>query len=190
MATNNSYAVPYRRKREGKTDYKKRMKLLLGHQLRLVIRRSNKHITMQIIEFKTTGDIVRASAHSLELSKYGWNIATCNTSAAYLTGYLLAKKLPGATCVTDLGQHTSVKGAILYAAVKGAIDGGLTIPYSENVIPNINRIRGEHVASYAKQLKTDKEHYQRQFNNYLKNGIDPEKVPALFDTVKAKIGAK
>lgn len=187
MANNNTYAVAYRRKREGKTDYKKRMKLLLGTKPRLTVRRSLKHITMQIIEFNPKGDKVTASAHSKELAKQGWKGSTNNTSAAYLTGMLLAKKAGNKACVLDLGQQTSVKGSILYAAVKGAIDGGLNIPCSEEVFPDEKRIRGEHIATLAKTLKADKERYEQQFNQYLKNKLDPETLPKHFDEIKAKL---
>jgi len=189
MATNNTYAVPYRRKREGKTDYKKRLKLLLGNKPRLVVRKSLQHMTVQLIEFQPSGDKVLASASSKELAKMGWKAGTGNTSAAYLTGLMLAKKAKkGLECILDIGQNTSVKGAVLYAAAKGAIDGGLKLACSQEVIPNAQRIRGEHVAKFAKELKSNKEKYQKQFGKYVKAGVDPEQLPALFDQVKAKIG--
>ena len=41
MARKAAYVVPYRRKREGKTDYKGRMNLLKSETTRLVVRPSN-----------------------------------------------------------------------------------------------------------------------------------------------------
>jgi len=188
MATSSKYAVPFRRKREGKTDYKKRMKLLLGNKPRLVVRRSLKHITLQIITYNSKGDSILFSAHSSELAKHGWLGSTSNTSAAYLTGLLLAKKAGSQAGVVDLGQQTSVKGSVLYAAIKGAIDGGLGVSCSENVFPSEKRIRGEHIATYAKTLKdADKEKYEQEFSQYLKNKLDPEQLPKHFDDIKAKI---
>lgn len=187
MATNNKYAVPYRRKREGKTDYKKRRKLLLGSTLRLVVRRSLKHFTLQLVEFQPTGDKVLITAHSKELEKHGWKGSTSNTSAAYLTGMLLAKKAGKKACVLDLGQQTSVKGSVLYAAVKGAQDGGLTINCAKEVIPNDKRIKGEHIADMAKTIKSDKERYEQRFSAYLKKGVPPEELPTHFEEVKAKL---
>ncbi len=187
----STYTVAYRRKREGKTDYKKRMKLLLGNKPRLVVRKSLKHISLQIVEFEPKGDKITLSAHSRELAKHGWKAGTGNTSAAYLTGLLLAKKSKTKIeCVLDIGQHTSVKGCTLYAAALGAADGGLKVPFSKEILPDAKRIRGEHVANYAKQLKANKEKYQKQFSKYLKANIDPEKLPEHFDQVKKSIGGQ
>ena len=191
MATHRVYTVAYRRKREGRTDYKKRMKLLLGNRPRLVVRKSLKHISLQLIEYNQTGDKIVASAHSRELNKHGWKAGTGNTSAAYLTGLLLAKKTKQKlACVLDIGQYTSVKGCILYAAAQGAADGGLQVPFAKEIAPSMNRIRGEQVAAYAKQLKANKDKYQKQFSAYLKANVDPETLPSHFDQVKKTIGAQ
>ncbi|MEM3154683.1 MAG: 50S ribosomal protein L18 [Candidatus Woesearchaeota archaeon] len=191
MATHKVYTVAYRRKREGKTDYKKRMKLLLGNKPRLVVRKSLKNISLQIIEFHPSGDKIVASAHSNELKKHGWKAGTGNTSAAYLTGLLLAKKTKKKTdCVLDIGQYTSVKGCILYAAAQGAADGGLQVPFAKETTPTMQRIRGEHIAAYAKQLKADKNKYSRQFSAYIKAQMDPETLPLHFDQTKKTIGGQ
>ncbi|MBI4145710.1 50S ribosomal protein L18 [Candidatus Woesearchaeota archaeon] len=190
MATNNTYSVQYRRKREGKTDYRKRLKFLSGGLPRLVVRKSLRHVLVQLIEFSPKGDKVIASAQSGELSKFGWKGDASNTSAAYLTGLLLARKAKkGLACIVDLGQNTSVKGSVLYGAVKGCIDGGLKASCAAEVLPSADRVRGEHVAKYAKSLKSNKEKYQSQFGKYLKAGVDPEHLPVLVDQVKSKIGA-
>lgn len=190
MATSNTYSVPYRRKREGKTDYRKRLKMLTGHKPRLVVRKSLRYISMQIIEFSPAGDKVVASAQSGELEKFGWKADGANTSAAYLTGLLLAKKVKKKiTCVADLGQNTSVKGSVLYAAIKGAIDGGLDVPCAKEVLPKDDRIRGEHVAKFAQSLKGHKDKYQAQFAKYIKAGVVPEQLPALVEQVKNKIAS-
>lgn len=190
MATNQVYTVAYRRKREGKTDYKKRMKLLLGSKPRLVVRKSNKNISVQIIEFHPTGDKVIAHASSAELTKLGWKGHNANTSAAYLVGMLLAKKAKKVTCVLDLGQYTSVKASVLYALAKGAQDGGLDLNCSKEIVPDEKRLRGEHVSAYAKIIKTNKARFEKQFSKYLKAGLDPEKLPEHFNQIKAKIGAQ
>ena len=185
------YTVPYRRKREGRTDYKKRMKLLLGMRPRLVVRRSLKHMSMQIINYEPKGDKVIASAHSNELKKLGWKAGTGSISAAYLTGLLLAKKAgQKLNCVLDMGQHTSVKGSVLYGAVRGAREGGLDIPCADEVLPSDARVNGKHIAEHAKVLKAEKEKYERQFSAYIKANVDPEQLPAYVDEIKAKIGGK
>ena len=50
MANKKTYTVPFRRKREGKTNYKKRLGLLKSKSLRLVVRKSNKHILVQLVD--------------------------------------------------------------------------------------------------------------------------------------------
>ncbi|KON27259.1 50S ribosomal protein L18, partial [miscellaneous Crenarchaeota group archaeon SMTZ-80] len=67
MARGPRYNVPFRRKREGKTDYKKRMRLVLSEIPRLAIRPTNKHIMVQLIEARPEGDVTLVSASSVEL---------------------------------------------------------------------------------------------------------------------------
>ena len=185
------YTVKYRRKRDGLTDYKKRMKLLLGSKPRLVVRKSLKHVNMQLIEFQPTGDKTVLTANSKELTKHGWKASTSNLSASYLTGYLLAKKAKKTIeCVLDIGQYTSVRGCALYAAAQGALDGGLKLSFSKEIAPPMQRIRGEHVAGYAKKLKENKDAYQKQFSKYIKAGIDPETLPTHFDQIKKSLGGQ
>jgi len=82
----------YRRKAEGKTDYRRRLKLLISGIPRLVIRRTNKNMIVQVVEYSDDGDHVLLTANSSELKKLGWKHATANLPAAYLTGMLAAKK--------------------------------------------------------------------------------------------------
>src|SRR3989338_9885825 len=86
------YAVQHRRKRKGKTNYRKRIKLLLAGKPRLVIRKSIKNITAQIVRFTKKGDEVLATAHSRELEKIGWSLPKGNTPSAYLVGLLIGQK--------------------------------------------------------------------------------------------------
>ena len=188
MAKSNVYSVPFRRKREGKTNYRVRMKLLSGCRPRLVIRRSLKNIWVQVVEFNERGDRVVASAHSRELAKFGWKASGSNTPAGYLVGLLLASKCKGGSCVVDLGHYLSVKGSVLYAVIKGLVDGGLKIECSESMFPDNYRICGKVIASYAGMLDSDR--YNRQFGAYVKKGLDVKDLPAHFDQVKLKIGGK
>jgi large subunit ribosomal protein L18 len=191
MAKNNSYSVPYRRKREGKTSYKTRLRLIQSGKPRLVIRKSLRNIRLQIIEYSANNDKVLFAANSAELRKLGWKGSLGSTPAAYLTGLLLASKVKDKLeCVVDIGMSVSVKGGATYAAVKGAADGSLIIPFSEAIVPAEDRIRGEHIAKYAKSLKADKERYKKQFSDYIKSGLEPENLPNHFDDIKKKIGGK
>lgn len=185
-----TFTVHYRRKREGKTNYKKRLALLSSGTPRLVVRRSLKHILVQVVQYKPAGDTILLSTNSKELVKLGWPYSTSNSSAAYLTGFLLAAKLrktASRALVADIGVYHSVPKSRLYAVLKGCIDGGIAVPCSPEVFPSDERIKGSHVAAYAKQLKADKQKYAQQFSAYHKANADPEKMPAVFDTVKAAI---
>ena len=192
MARGPRYKVKYRRRREGKTNYYKRYRMVLSKRLRLVARKTLRYIIAQIIKFNPKGDIVLTSAHSIELKKeYGWKAATDNTPAAYLTGLLVglrAKAKGIEEVILDIGLHRAVKGARVFAVLKGALDAGLKIPHSPEILPSEDRIRGEHIASWAKMLsKSNPEFYQRHFSQYLKNGLKPEDLPKHFEEVKAKI---
>ncbi len=188
------YKVPRRRRREGKTNYRKRYKMVLSGKTRLVVRKTLKYIDVKIIDFAPQGDIVRAAAHSAELvKKFGWRASTSSTPAAYLTGFLagLRAKAKGIEeVIVDIGLHRPVRGARVFAAVKGALDAGLKIPVSEEVLPTEDRIRGEHIAEWAKTLaETDPEKFQRQFSRLLAQGFDPRDYPSHFEEVLEKIKA-
>jgi len=166
---------------------------LKSNKPRLVIRKTVKNIILQIIEYAPAGDKIILSANSRELVKLGWKSNTNNLPASYLCGYLLGKKAVAKNikeCILDLGMQSSVKKGSLFVALKGAIDAGLNVSHSENVFPDEKRVKGEHIAEYAKKLKEKKEHFDKQFSKCLKQGFDPEKIASHFDEIKAKIGAK
>lgn len=192
MARGPGYKVPKRRRGEGKTNYYKRYRMVLSGRLRLVIRRSNKYIEAKVVRFNPVGDETLVSAHTMELVKrYGWKGGGKSTPAAYLVGLLVglrARKKGVEGAVVDIGLHRSVKGCRLYAVVKGAIDAGLKVPVSEEVLPGEERIRGEHIARYAEMLKrSDPERYQRQFSEVLRRGLSPENMPQHFEEVRRTI---
>lgn len=156
MKSTTKFTVSYRRKREGKTNYKKRLELLKGRTDRIVVRKTNKQIIMQIIRYSENGDNVLITTQSKELQKKGWKHSLKNTPAAYLTGMLIAKKAQEKeinTAVVDLGLQTPIKGSKLFAAVKGAIDNGLQIKAGEEIFPSEERIKGEHISSYLDNHK-------------------------------------
>jgi large subunit ribosomal protein L18 len=147
MGSNKTQLVPFKRKRDGKTDYKKRLKLLSSKKPRLVIRKSLKNLSVQIIEYDPKGDKINVSAHSRELIKRGWKGYRRNLPAAYLVGLLCgtrAKKNGIKEAVLDLGLYPSVKGSILYAALKGVLDAGVKVPHSEEILPPEERLVGAH----------------------------------------------
>ncbi len=92
MATGPRYSVPMRRRREGRTDYHQRLRLLKSGDPRLVARTSNSHVRAQLITTGPNGDITHVAATSEELDDYGWEAPTGNVPSAYLTGYLLGSR--------------------------------------------------------------------------------------------------
>lgn len=148
--------LQYRRKREGRTNYKKRLKMLVSGTSRLVIRRTNKNIIVQLVDYSDKGDKVIVTANSTELSKLGWKHATGNIPAAYLTGMLAAqkaKKKGVEKAIVDFGLQLQRAGTRLYAAVKGVKDNGLEVPTSDDIFPSEDRLSGKHIVAYANDGK-------------------------------------
>ncbi len=192
MAKGPQYNVKFRRRREGRTNYRKRRRLVLAHVPRLVVRPTNKHFVAQLIEAKPDGDIVLASAHSSELKNFGWKAPCGSLPAAYLTGLLIGKraKSKGVTnAILDIGLHFSGGGTRIFAAAKGALDAGLNIPHDEKVLPPTERLHGEHIAKYSKTLSTEHEKYKKTFSGYLNSKVKPEELSQHFSEVESKINA-
>ncbi len=128
----------YRRKMEGKTDYKKRLLLLKSRKPRLVIRKSLRNIQLQLVSYSKNGDRILISSHSNQLKKFGWKHHNGNLSSAYLTGLILSLKANSKNikeAVLDLGLNRSVKGSVLYSALKGATETGLNVSHSKEILP-------------------------------------------------------
>ncbi len=183
MARGPRYKVKYRRRREGKTNYRKRLKLLLSRKPRFVVRITNRRIITQVVEYHPDGDLVRITVDSSKLRDFGWKGSLDNTPAAYLTGLLLAKKaleMGFKEGVLDIGLRTPSKGSRVFAALKGMIDGGVSIPHSPEIFPDESRIKGEHIAEYYKLAP-------ERFSDYERRGLKPSDLPSHFEEVKAKI---
>lgn len=140
--------VPFRRRRDGKTDYRKRLRLLRSGLPRAIVRRSNRYVRVQIAKFEMEGDRILASAFSKELEKYGWKHSGSNTAAAYLTGLLAARRAVGKgvkRAVLDIGLHVPSRGARVFASLKGMLDGGMVISHDDKILPSEDRISGAHI---------------------------------------------
>ncbi|KAL5794433.1 hypothetical protein ACOSP7_003027 [Xanthoceras sorbifolium] len=94
------FQVKFKRRREGKTDYRARIRLINQDKnkyntpkYRFVVRFTNKDITAQIVSASITGDLVLASAYAHELPCYGLEVGLTNYAAAYCTGLLLARRV-------------------------------------------------------------------------------------------------
>ncbi|MCK4740328.1 MAG: 50S ribosomal protein L18, partial [Candidatus Thorarchaeota archaeon] len=68
MAHGPTYKVKFRRRREGKTNYYRRRRLLLSRLPRLVVRKTNTGMIVQVVDARVAGDMTVASAVSPEIS--------------------------------------------------------------------------------------------------------------------------
>lgn len=93
------FQVKYRRRREGKTDYQGRRKMVRQAKnkyntakYRLIARFTNTKVIAQIAWSTIEGDHILMHADSTELGKYGVKVGLKNYAAAYCTGLLLARR--------------------------------------------------------------------------------------------------
>jgi large subunit ribosomal protein L18 len=92
MARGSRYKVPFRRRREGLTNYRKRRRLIISRKARLVVRKTNKHVIAQVVAARPQGDVTIAGADTRALAKFGWKGDENNTAAAYLLGLIVGYK--------------------------------------------------------------------------------------------------
>lgn len=234
------YQTKFRRRREGKTDYRARKRLVAQYKnkynsprYRFVVRFTNADVITQIIYARLDGDIVLAAAYAHELPRYGMPVGLTNYASAYATGLLLARrvltklkladKYKGATeikgedynveeladgprpfkALLDVGLKRTTTGSKVFAALKGACDGGLNIPHSDRRFVGYDdegnklnaevlrkHIFGGHVADYMKKLQEeDKAKYEAHFSKYLKAGIKSDTLEATWAKVHKAIRA-
>merc|ERR1711968_79549 len=109
------FQVKWRRRREGKTDFYARKRLInqeknkyFTPKFRLVVRFTNRDIIAQIVSAKIVGDEVLTSAYAHELQKFGMpgKLGLTNYAASYCTGLLVARR-----ALTKLGLADKYAGA-------------------------------------------------------------------------------
>jgi large subunit ribosomal protein L18 len=169
-----------RRRREVRTDYHQRLRLLKSGKPRLVARKSNRHVRAQLVTTSPDGDETHASALSGNLEEYGWEAPTGNLPSAYLTGLLAGLRAQDTDvdeAVLDIGLNDATPGSKLFAVQEGAIDAGLDVPHNESVFADWSRTSGEHIAEYAESL--DGQLYS--------NGFDATDLPTHFEEVRQTI---
>ncbi|CAO2639013.1 60S ribosomal protein L5 [Lemmus lemmus] len=186
----------------------------------MIVRVTNRDIICQIAYARIEGDMIVCAAYAHELPKYGVKVGLTNYAAAYCTGLLLARRLlnrfgmdkiyegqvevtgdeynvesidgqPGAfTCYLDAGLARTTTGNKVFGALKGAVDGGLSIPHSTKRFPGYDseskefnaevhrkHIMGQNVADYMRYLmEEDEDAYKKQFSQYIKNNVTPDMV--------------
>ncbi len=176
-----------KRRKLKKTDYRQRLKLLKSGKIRLVVRRKHNNMHIQFVKYGFNGDHTLVEEISRNLAKHGWKAHCGSIPASYLTGFLAGKKALHRDikeCVVDIGLHAT-NSIALYAAVKGVTDAGVDVPLGF-ALPE-DKIKGSHIAEYAKLLKKDSKKYSKQFSNYAKIRFDPESIVQNFEEVKANI---
>jgi len=172
--------MEYKRKKQNRTDYKKRLRLLKSGKPRLVIRKSLRGIDAQIIQYSPDGDKTLVSARSGELIKLGYKVPRRNIPTAYLVGALIAKKSKEKSikeAIPDTGFYTSLAGSVVFSLIKGAKDGGLGVQMDDKVAPNEGRIEGKHILDYSGKKK----------ENFSKYQADPSGISDMFKEVKRKL---
>ncbi|OWK10519.1 ROCK2, partial [Cervus elaphus hippelaphus] len=156
------YQVKFRR-REGKTDYYARKRLVIQDKnkyntpkYRMIVHVTNRDIICQIAYARIEGDMIVCAAYAHELPKYGVKVGLTNYAAAIVwaccwpAGFLIGQVKvtgdeynvesidgqPGAfTCCLDAGLARTTKGNKVLGALKGAVDGGLPVPHSTKWFP-------------------------------------------------------
>lgn len=115
------FQVKYRRRREGKTDYRQRKRLVIqaknkyqSPKYRLVVRFTNRFVICQVVYSLIDGDRVLCQANSAELARYGLKVGLKNYAAAYCTGLLVARRLLQKVGLDDVYEGNSeVDGQIV-----------------------------------------------------------------------------
>jgi large subunit ribosomal protein L5e len=226
------FQVKFKRRREGKTDYYARRRLVIqdknkynSPKYRFVVRFTNTDIICQIIFATLSSDRVMTASYAHELPRYGVKGGLTNYAAAYATGLLcarrvltklnlasvyvgkekadgkefLVKEIEGQNrpfyVLLDVGLNRTTTGSRVFAAMKGAVDGGLEIPHNnkrfagydneaEKFDPGVLRkhIFGVHVADYMRLLQSENpEKYQRQFSEYVKNKVTADDIEKMWE---------
>ena len=173
------------------------------------------------------GDVTICSAYSHELPKFGMKAGLTNYAATYATGLLCARRLltkyglaetyEGNTddigqeyhveaedderrpfkCFLDVGLVRTSTGSRVFAALKGAVDGGLDIPHNDKRYAGYDLqdksldpdtleryIKGGVVAEYAEEMADEEpEKYAEHFSKYIAEDFEPvdlEVAPTSF----------
>jgi len=228
------FQVKFRRRREGKTDYKARLNMLSqaknkfnAHKYLLVVRLSNRDICSQITIATISGDKVICSCYAHELSSYGLGVGLTNYSAAYCVGLLCAARCKSKFALSsvcsgtkydirdssktnticksprpfnltlDTGLKRTSTGSKIFAVLKGAVDGGITVPHNEKRFVGFDHITktndtsimkkylsGTHVRDFMIDLKDEEPtKFRSHFSAYICAQIKPEELSRLYEKV-------
>ena len=153
-----------RRRKENKTNYLKRLKILKGEKPRVVFRKTNKYLVVQYILSSEAKDNIKIGLTSKILLKYGWpkeKIGSLKSiSAAYLIGYLLGKKILKAKLekpIVDFGMIRVIYKTKVFSFLKGLKDSGIEIPCKEEAFPEEERISKKEIKLQEIKSNIEKE---------------------------------
>uniref|UniRef100_A0A8C0U4H0 Ribosomal protein L5 n=1 Tax=Cyanistes caeruleus TaxID=156563 RepID=A0A8C0U4H0_CYACU len=187
------YQVKFRRRREGKTDYYARKRLVIQDKnkyntpkYRMIVRVTNRDIICQLLNKFGLDKIYEGQ---VEVTGDEYNVESVDGK-------------PGAfTCYLDAGLARTTTGNKVFGALKGAVDGGLSIPHSTKRFPGYDseskefnaevhrkHIMGQNVADYMRYLmEEDEDAYKKQFSQYIKNNVTPDGMEEMYKKAHAAI---
>uniref|UniRef100_A0A8B9WN52 Large ribosomal subunit protein uL18 n=1 Tax=Bos mutus grunniens TaxID=30521 RepID=A0A8B9WN52_BOSMU len=187
------YQVKFRRRQEGKTDYYARKRLVIQDKnkyhtpkYRMIVRVTNRDIICQLLNRFGMDKIYEGQ---VEVTGDEYNVESIDGQ-------------PGAfTCYLDAGLARTTTGNKVFGALKGAVDGGLSIPHSTKRFPGYDseskefsaevhrkHIMGQNVADYMRYLiEEDEDAYKKQFSQYIKNNVTPDMMEEMYKKAHAAI---
>lgn len=141
-----------RRRKEFRTNYLKRIKLLKSGLPRIVFRKTNRYLIAQYVVSKEAQDNIKLGINSKQLLNYGWpkelKGSLKSIPAAYFLGLLIGKKIVKEkleTPILDFGLQRVLHKTKIHGFIKGLVDSGLKIKHKEENFPNEEKIKGKYI---------------------------------------------
>merc|ERR1712110_248445 len=121
-AYSKRYQTKFRRRRQGKTDYFARNRMVVNDKdkydskkYRLFVRRTNRRIICSVVYSTILGDHTICTADSFELKKHGVNCGLTNYASAYCVGLLTARRLLTIKKMNDMYKGNDKIDGALYS---------------------------------------------------------------------------
>ncbi|KAL2491422.1 60S ribosomal protein L5-2 [Abeliophyllum distichum] len=179
------FQVKYKRRREEKTDYRARIRLINQDKNNLMYRASFGSSVLKKLEVD---------------DEYEGNVEA--TGEDYSVEPAKSRRRPFRTLL-DIGLVRTTIGNRVFGALKGALDGGLDIPHSDKRFVGFSKdskqldaevhrkyIYGDHIAANMTTLMEDEpEKYRSHFSYYIKKGLEADGLEEMYKKVHAAIRA-
>ena len=160
--------IDKRRRRENKTNYNKRLKLLKSEKPRMIVRKTNRYLVVQYVTSEAAKDKVIFGTTTKDLLKKGWpkefQGSLKSIPASYLVGYSAGKRIQKEkldTPILDLGMVQTLHKTKIFSFVKGLIDSGIKISCKKEAFPEEERIQGKNLkkdfSKYFQEIKSKME---------------------------------